>query len=116
MGKMTTVDKHQQYIILIPEEDLAFGTRFRAWRASTRSLDVQIWCTSGHEQFHSLSVNYFSNTLDGLNVFDLTLRQTFNDIDNWITDVKRVAPGAHLVLIGNKSDLVDERVVTEEEA
>lgn len=48
-------------------------------------------------------------------VFSLTDRNSFNNITKWLQDLKNHIDGFSLVIIGNKADLVDQRVVKYEE-
>jgi Ras-related protein Rab-2A len=50
-------------------------------------------------------------------MFDLTKRDTFLHIEQWLQDLREVAPpDLTTILIGNKADLADQREVLEEEA
>jgi GTPase SAR1 family protein len=52
-------------------------------------------------------------------VFDLSSRQSFDDLTHWLTDIHSLCdPNAEVTLVGNKSDLTDLRMVspTETEA
>ncbi len=49
-------------------------------------------------------------------VYDITNRKSFENIDTWINDIKSVTEKGKIILIGNKSDLEEERVITEKEA
>jgi Ras-related protein Rab-1A len=43
-------------------------------------------------------------------VYDITEKETFNNIPNWLEEVKKHAgPTAVKILVGNKCDLEDER-------
>ena len=47
-------------------------------------------------------------------MFDLTRRNTFQTIDHWINIIKENTNPKFLILIGNKSDLKEERVIDKE--
>ena len=48
-------------------------------------------------------------------VYDITKEESFQHIESWLKDCKELAPDTViLVLIGNKSDLEDQRVITKE--
>eukprot|EP01016_Furgasonia_blochmanni_P031060 TRINITY_DN3214_c0_g1_i2.p2 TRINITY_DN3214_c0_g1~~TRINITY_DN3214_c0_g1_i2.p2 ORF type:complete len:117 (+),score=13.51 TRINITY_DN3214_c0_g1_i2:271-621(+) len=50
-------------------------------------------------------------------IYDVTSRMTFNHLEDWIRDVKRVAPeDVKLLFVGNKSDLLEKREVSYKEA
>ena len=48
-------------------------------------------------------------------IFDVTNRQSFNDLKKWLDDVNNVTNKICIILFGNKCES-DDRVVTEEEA
>ena len=45
-------------------------------------------------------------------VYDVTSRETFNSLANWLTDARTLASPAIVLLVGNKKDLEEEREVT----
>merc|ERR1712029_145310 len=46
-------------------------------------------------------------------VYDITSRESFNALSNWLTDARTLAsPAIVILLVGNKKDLEDEREVT----
>ncbi len=50
-------------------------------------------------------------------MFSINDRKSFENLDNWLADVRQFAEkDIKLVLIGSKSDLREERVVTVQEA
>jgi GTPase SAR1 family protein len=59
---------------------------------------------------------FFRGALGALIVFDLTREQTFIDREKWLKDLKTSSPGALSILVGNKNDLEDMRVISREEA
>ncbi|MFX1410349.1 MAG: GTP-binding protein [Promethearchaeota archaeon] len=77
---------------------------------------LQIWDTGGQERFSSIRPMYYRGSLGALLIFDLTNSASFEHLPQWIeeirTNVKNEIP---LLLVGNKSDLVNERVVSIEE-
>ena len=81
------------------------------------NLRMQIWDTAGQERFRAVTNVFYKNTSGALIVFDLTRFSSFNAIDNWIKDLRETAGDKILiVLIGNKSDLVEHRAVSNDEA
>jgi small GTP-binding protein len=79
-------------------------------------LGLQIWDTAGQEKFRSLGPIYFRKAQGALVVFALSAHKSFEAIDNWISTFTDVAGrDAVIVLVGNKSDLI-EREVSEAEA
>jgi small GTP-binding protein len=81
------------------------------------SIKLQIWDTAGQERFRSIAKAYFRNAVGVILVFDIGERKTFDDVNMWLTDVHSLCdPTASILLVGNKADLEENRVVTVAEA
>ena len=77
---------------------------------------IQIWDTAGQENFRSITRAYYKNSVCALVVYDITNRDSFNNIANWVEDCKNQSPKTiFMVLVGNKSDLSDKRVISIDE-
>ena len=77
---------------------------------------IQIWDTAGQENFRSITRAYFKNCVCAMVVYDITCRKSFENIQNWLQDVHDQSPKTVLiVLIGNKIDLEDKRVISTDE-
>ena len=81
---------------------------------------ITVWDTAGQERFKCLPKKYYQNADGVLLLFDVTLEETFNNVQNWMKDVKENSnkeKGSNiaLYLIGNKIDKPD-RVITKEMA
>lgn len=64
-----------------------------------------------------MALMYYRNANAALLVFDLTRYKTFQAVKYWVSELKRnVEEAMVLVVIGNKSDLTDQRQVQSEEA
>lgn len=91
------------------------GVEFKMYAYS--DVKLQLWDTAGQERFRSVSKAYFRNAVGALICYDITNRQSFEDLQGWISDINELAvANAYIVLVGNKSDLEDKRVVSESEA
>ena len=76
---------------------------------------VQIWDTAGQENFRSVTRAYYKASAVAMVVYDITKEESFSHIQTWMKDCKELAPSTVLIaLIGNKSDLEDQRVITKE--
>ena len=75
---------------------------------------MQIWDTCGSERFKSLTSSFIKTCVAFILVFDLTRRSTFQNIDHWIKIIKENTSPKFLILIGNKSDLKEERNIDKE--
>jgi small GTP-binding protein len=82
-----------------------------------RKMKLQIWDTAGQERFKSIARAYYRNAVGVILVFDISERQSFDDLDMWLNDVQSLCnPSAVIQLIGNKLDLVAKREVSVAEA
>ena len=80
-------------------------------------VKAQIWDTAGQERYRSLTKAYYKGAKGALLVYDITRRVTFENIDNWLIDLRTNGDKDILIiLIGNKSDLEDKREVSKDEA
>jgi small GTP-binding protein len=78
---------------------------------------IQIWDTVGQETFRSIIRSYYKNCACALLIYDITKKRTFENINNWLEEIKTFSPKlVKLVLIGNKCDIQDNREVTKDEA
>ena len=77
---------------------------------------IQIWDTAGQETFRSITRAYYKNSVCACVVYDITNRNSFQNIKSWIEDCRKQSPKTvFLVLIGNKVDLENRREVSYEE-
>lgn len=75
---------------------------------------LQIWDTAGQERFRSISKSYFRNAVGAVLVFDITNSDSFDQLTNWLNDLHNLcSTNAYIILIGNKSDLVEQRQIGE---
>ena len=78
-----------------------------------KTVKLQIWDTAGQERFRSVTRSYYRGAAGALLVYDITSRESFNALSNWLTDARTLAsPSIVILLVGNKKDLEDEREVT----
>lgn len=115
VGKTTLT---QRYLSGVFFEDtrMTIGVGFHIHRAKLGEDDItlQIWDLGGQQQFQRMEV--FSSYIKGANgvivTFDLTSVETLISLENWLNLVcESVNNVPAVVVVGNKSDLVDEREV-----
>ena len=77
-----------------------------------KTVKLQIWDTAGQERFRSVTRSYYRGAAGALLVYDITSRESFNSLKNWLTDARNLAsPAIVILLVGNKKDLEEEREV-----
>ncbi|KAH9552425.1 hypothetical protein CY35_09G066100 [Sphagnum magellanicum] len=81
-----------------------------------RTVRLQLWDTAGQERFRSLIPSYIRDSSVAVIVFDVANRQSFLNTARWVEEV-RTERGSDVIimLVGNKTDLVDKRQVSIEE-
>jgi small GTP-binding protein len=77
---------------------------------------IQIWDTGGQEKFSPLVKVYYRNSTCAIVMFDLTNRGSFTRVRKWIEEFKLYAGVSRpIIVVGNKSDLFNMRVLTKKE-
>lgn len=75
--------------------------------------DLQIWDTCGEERFRTITRQYYRDSNGVILIFDLTNRNSFEKLNSWMEDINNFGPKEiKILIVGNKSDLVDDRIVT----
>ncbi len=79
-------------------------------------IKVQIWDTAGQERYKSITNAYYKGAKGALLVYDITKKETFENINKWVPELKQNGDkDVTIVLVGNKIDLEDERKISTEE-
>jgi Ras-related protein Rab-11A len=83
----------------------------------SHQVQLQIWDTAGQERYHSITSAYFRGASGALLVYDVCSTESFQSTEKWIKSLKELAePDVVIVLVGNKSDLVNLKTVSCEDA
>jgi len=78
---------------------------------------LQIWDTAGHERFRSIVSTYYRGAHGIIVVYDITNKNSFVGIQKWLNEAERHANRqVKVLLLGNKTDLEQERQVSAQEA
>ncbi|MFX0045271.1 MAG: Rab family GTPase [Candidatus Hermodarchaeota archaeon] len=76
------------------------------------NVTIQVWDLAGQPRFEVVRQGFYRGARGGLLVFDVTRRRTFLNIDNWKGECfKNLGYEIPLVVVANKVDLADSRVV-----
>jgi len=82
-------------------------------------IQFTIWDIAGQEKFGIMRTHFYKGLEGLLVIFDLTRPETLENAAGWYKDVLKSSFGQwpdFSALLGNKSDLVDERKISEKEA
>ena len=80
-----------------------------------KKVKFQIWDTAGQERYMSINKNLFQRVHGIILMYDITSEDSFNDLDTWMKHIKENSKGSPVILIGNKSDLINKRKVSKEQ-
>ena len=101
-----------------PESKATVGVEFgtKNFKIENNIVKVQIWDTAGQERYRSITNAYYKGAKGALLVYDITNKKSFDNLDRWISDLKiNGDEKISIVLLGNKSDLESQRVISTEE-
>ncbi len=85
-------------------------------RINNNVLKLQIWDTCGQEVYKSLISNFYRNSSLALILYAINNQDSFIHAETWLNDLKNQAnPNVRVFLVGNKSDLENERVISKEQ-
>ena len=78
-------------------------------------IKAQIWDTAGQERYKAITSAYYKGAKGAFVVYDITRKSSFESIDKWVNDLTAAADKKiTIVVIGNKSDLEDQRQIPKE--
>ena len=112
VGKTSLLLNYTDHIF--PEEHVAtIGVEYKDKNIikDNYNIKLQIWDTAGQERFHSITKNIYRNAHGVLFIYDITDKESFNNIKNWIKDLQNVGNDIKGVILGNKIDLELQRVI-----
>ena len=90
--------------------------KFKTIEHSGNRVKLQIWDTAGQERFKAITTRYYRMAAGILMVYDVTDRTSFAAVENWIKSIHQHGdPSCQVVLVANKVDCAQERVVSTEE-
>ena len=86
--------------------------QIKSLNINNKKIKLEIWDTAGMERYRILTKNYFNGSDGFIILYDITSRESFNNTNNWIQQIKDLVGDAlKCILFGNKSDLNKERKV-----
>ena len=79
-------------------------------------VKIQVWDTAGQERYKSITKTSYKGAKGALIVYDISRKESFNNVDKWIGDLKEFGEeDVCVILVGNKCDLEDMRQVSTDE-
>ena len=86
-----------------------------------KNVKISLWDTAGQERFRTVTSNYYKGSNGLVFVFDITRKDTFENIQSWLKEAEQNIPENQAdkivkMLISNKIDLEEDRQITKLEA
>lgn len=89
----------------------------KRFHVGQRLVRLMLWDTAGQERFHALSPIYYREAQGAILVYDITDRDSFTKVRNWVKELRKiVGKSIVLVIAGNKIDMEKKRQVDDAEA
>ncbi|EZF28456.1 GTP-binding protein ypt1 [Trichophyton interdigitale H6] len=86
--------------------------KIRTIELDGKTVKLQIWDTAGQERFRTITSSYYRGAHGICVVYDVTDMDSFNNVKQWLQEIDRYATqGVNKLLVGNKSDMEDKKVV-----
>merc|ERR1712115_329365 len=86
--------------------------KIRTIELDGKTVKLQIWDTAGQERFRTITSSYYRGAHGICVVYDVTDMDSFNNVKQWLQEIDRYATeGVNKLLVGNKSDMTDKKVV-----
>uniref|UniRef100_A0A4W5JEX4 Ras-related protein Rab-3 n=1 Tax=Hucho hucho TaxID=62062 RepID=A0A4W5JEX4_9TELE len=93
--------------------DFKVKTVFR----NEKRIKLQIWDTAGQERYRTITTAYYRGAMGFLLMYDITNQDSFNAVQDWATQIKTYSwDNAQVILVGNKCELEDDRLVPTEDS
>uniref|UniRef100_A0A4W5MKZ1 small monomeric GTPase n=1 Tax=Hucho hucho TaxID=62062 RepID=A0A4W5MKZ1_9TELE len=81
-----------------------------------KRVKLQIWDTAGQERYRTITTAYYRGAMGFLLMYDITNQDSFYAVQDWATQIKTYSwDNAQVILVGNKADLEDDRLVPAED-
>eukprot|EP00698_Gefionella_okellyi_P017100 TRINITY_DN4959_c0_g1_i1.p2 TRINITY_DN4959_c0_g1~~TRINITY_DN4959_c0_g1_i1.p2 ORF type:complete len:217 (+),score=49.84 TRINITY_DN4959_c0_g1_i1:97-747(+) len=74
-------------------------------------ITFNLWDTAGQEKFGGLRDGYYIGAAAAIIMFDVTSRHSYRNVPAWYRDIERVCGNIPVVLVGNKVDVKDRKVL-----
>jgi small GTP-binding protein len=101
-----------------PHYIATIGVDFKVmtFERSGKVVKLQLWDTAGQERFRTITHTYYRGTHSIMLVFDVTNPETFENVATWMKDVRKFGvDGCPMILVANKTDCADKRLVSREQ-
>ncbi|KAI5095276.1 ras-related protein Rab-3C isoform X1, partial [Silurus meridionalis] len=79
----------------------------------TFSLISSVQDTAGQERYRTITTAYYRGAMGFILMYDITNEESFAAVQDWSTQIKTYSwDNAQVILVGNKCDMEEERIVS----
>ncbi|XP_052829479.1 ras-related protein Rab-35 isoform X1 [Octopus bimaculoides] len=90
--------------------------KIRTVECNGEKVKLQIWDTAGQERFRTITSTYYRGTHGVIIVYDVTSGESFANVKRWLHEIDQNCDLVSRILVGNKCDDEEKRVVLTEDA
>lgn len=91
--------------------------KIRTVEMDGKVIKLNMWDTAGQERFKTITATFYRGAHGVILVFDLTDMESFQNLSGWFKEIDKYGGNrVAKLLVGNKSDMKDKRVVSYEMA
>ncbi len=96
---------------------LTIGTDISAklMQVEDKNIYLIIWDIGGQERYQILRESYLQGSFGAIIVFSISDKESFNHVSDWLNEYWKTCGRLPVLVLANKIDLKDERVVDDEE-
>jgi len=89
----------------------------KTYKIENKLIKMHLWDTAGQERYKSITAAYYKGAKGAMIVYDITNRQSYENVSKWLGEIKELADKTIcIMMVGNKADLTEQRVVSQEES
>jgi small GTP-binding protein len=117
VGKTSIVNRYIHGVFDLNQvSTIGAGFALKEVVADDVRVSLQIWDTAGQERYRTLAPVYYHNAHVAVLVYDMGSTSSFADVSTWSDELKdRLEKIFFTYIIANKSDMAEERSVSEEQ-
>ena len=118
VGKSSIITKYlDNFFSDMHISTIGIDFRIKKMNIDGKSITLQLWDVAGQEKFRSTTSIYFRRCNGIIILFDVTNRESFDNVKKWISEIDKYdCVYTEKILVGNKCDLEQKRVVSSEDA
>lgn len=90
--------------------------KIRTIDVNGEKVKLQIWDTAGQERFRTITSTYYRGTHGVIVVYDVTSGESFVNVKRWLQEIDQNCDVVNRILVGNKNDCPEKKVVQTEDA